>query len=95
MKPNPAWVNAAYKGNFLWRNVADDTEPYIRIATTQGWRKALNPVWLGRFVPLEMRTTKQLTLAWLRITLDDGLTELDVPDWWPEHVDLYETKPER
>src|ERR1700731_1136763 len=93
-----AYKNAVYEETFVWRDILGDAcEPYIRIATTKGYKKIVSPIWMQEMIPSEMRKTKQLSLAWLRITLDDGITELDMPDWWPKHKNLYfhEAKPKR
>jgi len=99
MKSNPAYVNATYAGSFVWRDTGDWIQPYITICLTKGVKKVLNPVWVNAKIPSEMRATKQLSLAWLRLVLDDGLNESDLPNWWPKENNLYfhenETQPKR
>jgi hypothetical protein len=97
MNTNPAWVNAKYEGWFIGCDTGAYMEPYIRIATTKGYKKILNPVWMQEMIPTEMRATKQLSMAWIRLTLDDGITELDMPNWWPKENNTYfhEGKPKR
>ena len=87
MKSNPAYVNAKYEGEWIWRHNA--MSPYITVLLTKGSKKILNTIWLEQNLPFEMRHSKQLSLAWLRLVLDDGLMIEQLPDWWPKMNNQY------